>query len=130
MAESGTTALDRQALAKLYRQVGQLQLQVAELIAARFDCHCHHVFSRHQRVKLQAPPSPHKTTGTVKWFSVNRGYGFLTRDDDGSEIFVHHSAIAKPNPAHASYIDKSYIKTICMQKAFKQHVYQHMKVLQ
>ncbi|MBI1798780.1 MAG: cold shock domain-containing protein [Candidatus Eisenbacteria bacterium] len=29
--------------------------------------------------------------GTVKWFSDQRGYGFITAD--GSEVFVHHSAI-------------------------------------
>lgn len=31
-------------------------------------------------------------TGTVKWFSDEKGYGFLQRED-GPDVFVHHSAI-------------------------------------
>ena len=32
-------------------------------------------------------------TGTVKWFSNEKGYGFITPDDRSKDLFVHHTGI-------------------------------------
>ena len=46
-----------------------------------------------------------RITGTVKWFSDRKGYGFITREE-GKDVFVHYSGIRAGGPRSLNEGDK------------------------
>jgi CspA family cold shock protein len=46
-----------------------------------------------------------RITGTVKWFSDRKGYGFITRDE-GKDVFIHYSGIRAGGPRSLNEGDK------------------------
>ena len=93
--EAGLAAVN---LAEILQTVKDLKDQVSSLAAQLTErpCHCHKSRRQHSKKKQsthRAPLSETGREGTIKWYSRRLAYGFITRCDNGQDIFVHRSAL-------------------------------------
>ena len=58
-----------------------------------------------------------KTSGTVKWFSDIRGYGFIN-SDDGGEVFVHWSGIAGQGYRYVHLLTEDEVQALAADSGY------------
>ena len=101
------TKLLRAEAIELEAEVACLERELMELHRRQGSCKAKHqsrgqgvaaVVTGETQVKVPVnPPTPsHKTFGTVAWFDVRRGFGFIKQDTTGSDVFVHRSSVWGP----------------------------------
>jgi CspA family cold shock protein len=59
------------------------------------------------------------TTGTVKWFNISKGFGFIQPDNGGSDAFVHISAVERAGMSTLSEGQKVEFELVSDRKSGK-----------
>jgi CspA family cold shock protein len=59
------------------------------------------------------------TTGTVKWFNAQKGFGFIAPDDGGNDAFVHISAVERAGIANLQEGQKVSFELLADRKSGK-----------
>jgi cold shock CspA family protein len=58
------------------------------------------------KVKVKILISAQRLTGTIKWYNHKKGFGFLTPDSGGRDVFIHRSALGRELQAHIESGDR------------------------
>ena len=72
--------------------------RVTQGVAPRGQAHSMSISTDYDEGRSDRKVIGSRVTGTVKWFNVKRGFGFITHDGTREDIFVHHSSIVRNNP--------------------------------
>jgi CspA family cold shock protein len=59
------------------------------------------------------------TTGTVKWFNIQKGFGFIQPDDGGRDAFVHISAVERAGLGTLNEVQKVEFDLVSDRKSGK-----------
>ena len=59
------------------------------------------------------------TTGVVKWFNGQKGYGFIQPDDGGKDVFVHISAVERAGLSHLNEGQKISFELVADRRSGK-----------
>ena len=91
-----------------------------------------------EKRKLDDEQQKKRLNGTVKWFNAAKGYGFIKREDEEKDIFVHLSAVKNSGLKHlkedeqltfeVEYSDKGP-SAVNLQKTVKEVFRTHLKVV-
>ena len=54
--------------------------------------------------------------GKVKWFNIQKGYGFITPEDGSKDVFVHRSAVEKAGLSQLSEDKKFLLKNLIIKE--------------
>lgn len=71
---------------------------------------------RAARSKARPAPDGRRETGTVKWFSRSKGFGFVIRED-GDEIFVHHRSIRSDGDRRGNLRDGQRVTFVAVERS-------------